>query len=203
MIDALWITLLGMGITFLAILLLWGMMAGLTALPFKDSDSPEPGDAVDENLRAKAAAVAVAIALAEQEFSSARPLPAPPTAIVSAWQLSTTATLATHSSPLHQGEGERLKSNMKYNVKIGEKEFEVEIEDINKRPIIARVEGEEFAVIPENGKKAAVNRPETSASAAFLAGTSSTVLSATKLFSPLQFLTESLKKISSIGFLAE
>ena len=89
MIEALWITLLGMGITFLAILLLWGMMAGLTALPFKDSDSPEPGDAVDENLRAKAAAVAVAIALAEQEFSSARPLPAPPTAIVSAWQLST------------------------------------------------------------------------------------------------------------------
>ena len=78
-----------------------------------------------------------------------------------------------------------MKSNMKYNVKIGEKEFEVEIEDINKRPIIARVEGEEFAVIPENGKKAAVNRPETSASAAFLAGTSSTVLSATKLFSPL------------------
>jgi Na+-transporting methylmalonyl-CoA/oxaloacetate decarboxylase gamma subunit len=89
MIDALWITLLGMGITFLAILLLWGMMAGLTALPFKDSASPEPGEAVDENLRAKAAAVAVAIALAEQEFSSARPLPAPPTAIVSAWQLST------------------------------------------------------------------------------------------------------------------
>jgi Na+-transporting methylmalonyl-CoA/oxaloacetate decarboxylase gamma subunit len=92
MIDALWITLLGMGITFTAILLLWGMMAGLTALPFKDkdgSDSPEPAVAVDENPRAKAAAVAVAIALAEQELSSARPLSAPPTALVSAWQLST------------------------------------------------------------------------------------------------------------------
>ena len=92
MIDALWITLLGMGITCLAIILLWGMMAGLTALPFKDndgSDSPKPVDEVDDDPRAKAAAVAVAIALAEQEFSSARPLPAPPTAIVSAWQLST------------------------------------------------------------------------------------------------------------------
>ena len=92
MIEALWITLLGMGITFLAILLLWGMMAGLTAFPFKNkdgSDSPEPAEAVNENPRAKAAAVAVAIALAEQELSSARPLPAPPTALVSAWQLST------------------------------------------------------------------------------------------------------------------
>jgi Na+-transporting methylmalonyl-CoA/oxaloacetate decarboxylase gamma subunit len=93
MIDALWITLLGMGITFVAIILLWWMMAGLTALPFKDDDgsnSPEPDEAVDEkDPRAKAAAVAVAIALAEQELSSARPLTAPPTALVSAWQLST------------------------------------------------------------------------------------------------------------------
>jgi Na+-transporting methylmalonyl-CoA/oxaloacetate decarboxylase gamma subunit len=92
MIDALWITLLGMGITFVAIILLWWMMAGLTALPFKDedeSDSPEPVEAVDENPRAKAAAVAVAIALAEQELSSAHPLSVPPTALVSAWQLST------------------------------------------------------------------------------------------------------------------
>jgi glutaconyl-CoA/methylmalonyl-CoA decarboxylase subunit gamma len=42
---------------------------------------------------------------------------------------------------------------MKYNVKIGEKEFEVEIDDLNKRPIIARVEGEEFEVRPEVGNK--------------------------------------------------
>jgi Na+-transporting methylmalonyl-CoA/oxaloacetate decarboxylase gamma subunit len=91
MIDALWITLLGMGITFVAIILLWWMMAGLTALPFKDEevDSPELAEADDESPRAKAAAIAVAIALAEQELSSARPLPMPPTALVSAWQLST------------------------------------------------------------------------------------------------------------------
>ncbi len=42
---------------------------------------------------------------------------------------------------------------MKYHVKVGEKTFEVEIEDINKRPIIARVEGETFEVSPENGVK--------------------------------------------------
>jgi glutaconyl-CoA/methylmalonyl-CoA decarboxylase subunit gamma len=46
---------------------------------------------------------------------------------------------------------------MKYNVKIGEKEFEVEIDDINKRPIIARVDGEEFEVRPEVGNKPAVS----------------------------------------------
>ena len=46
---------------------------------------------------------------------------------------------------------------MRYSVKIGEKTFEVEIDDINKRPIIARVDGEEFEVRPENGKKAAVS----------------------------------------------
>ena len=38
---------------------------------------------------------------------------------------------------------------MKYNIKIGEKTFEVEIEDVNKRPIIARVDGQEFEVTPE------------------------------------------------------
>lgn len=94
MIDALWITLIGMGITFAAIILLWGMMAGLTALPFKDADESDSNESVEpveesQSLQAKAAAIAVAVALAEQELSSARPLPPPPTAIVSAWQLST------------------------------------------------------------------------------------------------------------------
>ncbi|HEY3313192.1 MAG TPA: biotin/lipoyl-containing protein [Anaerolineales bacterium] len=38
---------------------------------------------------------------------------------------------------------------MKYNLKIGDKSFEVEIEDINKRPVVARVNGQEFLVSPE------------------------------------------------------
>jgi glutaconyl-CoA/methylmalonyl-CoA decarboxylase subunit gamma len=46
---------------------------------------------------------------------------------------------------------------MKYNVKIGEKTFAVEIEDINKRPIIARVDGQEFEVSPDNGSAAALS----------------------------------------------
>jgi glutaconyl-CoA/methylmalonyl-CoA decarboxylase subunit gamma len=40
---------------------------------------------------------------------------------------------------------------MKYNVKIGDKTYEVEIDDLNKRPIVARVDGQEFEVSPENG----------------------------------------------------
>lgn len=35
---------------------------------------------------------------------------------------------------------------MKYNVKVGEKTFEVEIDDLNTRPVIARVDGEAFEV---------------------------------------------------------
>ena len=38
---------------------------------------------------------------------------------------------------------------MKYNVKIGDKSYEVAIEDINKRPVVALVNGQEFLVNPE------------------------------------------------------
>lgn len=88
-IQALQITALGMGLVFAAIVLLWGMMSLLTAITTERA----PGDsgriipATDEELKAQAAAVAVAIALAEQETSTAHPLPDPPTAFVSAWQL--------------------------------------------------------------------------------------------------------------------
>jgi biotin carboxyl carrier protein len=40
---------------------------------------------------------------------------------------------------------------MKYSIKIGEKIYSVEIEDINARPVIARVDGERVEVMPENG----------------------------------------------------
>lgn len=113
LITSLWITLLGMGIVFGTILVLWGLMAALTALLADKqpsaSDSPQPapvsiapsptGDALaphpsstgrgvrGEGDKARAAAVAVAIALAEQSLSTAHPLTVPPTALVSAWQL--------------------------------------------------------------------------------------------------------------------
>ena len=96
LILSLQITALGMGLVFGAILLLWLMMVLLTALT-AEKESPEDevpasdslvADSVSETgYKLQAAAVAVAIALAEQELSSAHPLPDPPTAIVSAWQL--------------------------------------------------------------------------------------------------------------------
>ena len=85
------ITALGMGLVFGAILLLWLMMILLTYFTAdKASDSPpapEPAPISETGFKAQAAAIAVATALAEQGQSTARPLPEPPTAIVSAWQL--------------------------------------------------------------------------------------------------------------------
>ena len=49
---------------------------------------------------------------------------------------------------------------MKYTVKIADKSYEVEIEDIYARPVIARVDGERFEVHPENGVKPAAARSE-------------------------------------------
>ncbi len=87
-IQSLQITALGMGLVFAAIVLLWGMMSLLTALTADRAPAPaKPGSVVEGDLQAQAAAVAVAIALAEQQTSLAHPLPDPPTAFVSAWQL--------------------------------------------------------------------------------------------------------------------
>jgi len=90
------ITALGMGLVFGAILLLWLMMVILTLLTADKktssdevpaSDSPMPASVPEIGFKLQAVALAVAIALAEQEQSTARPLPEPPTALVSAWQL--------------------------------------------------------------------------------------------------------------------
>lgn len=89
LLTALEITALGMGLVFVAIILLWLMMLALTALPVHE-ETPVEEPAVpneDDELMAAAAAAAVAVALAEQSQSTARPLPQPPTALVSAWQL--------------------------------------------------------------------------------------------------------------------
>ncbi len=47
---------------------------------------------------------------------------------------------------------------MKYNVKIGGKTYNVEIEDINARPVVARVDGDRVEVMPENGQQARVRK---------------------------------------------
>lgn len=91
---ALQISALGMGLVFAAIILLWWMMALLTNImrekgaPAGRANNPlTPNPSLPGRGELQAAAVAVAIALAEHEASQAHPLPAPPTAIVSAWQL--------------------------------------------------------------------------------------------------------------------
>jgi biotin carboxyl carrier protein len=52
---------------------------------------------------------------------------------------------------------------MKYVVKVGDQYYEVEIEDIHARPIIARVDGQEFNVSPEDTTTLAIQneRKET------------------------------------------
>ena len=47
---------------------------------------------------------------------------------------------------------------MKYVVKVAEQYYEVEIEDIHARPIIARVDDQEFRVSPEDGAKLAIQK---------------------------------------------
>ena len=90
---ALQITAIGMGLVFAAIIVLCGLMY-LLPLLFPERSQPA-GAAPDEAplqpgedpILLRAAAAAVALALAEQGTSAAHPLPPPPTAIVSAWQL--------------------------------------------------------------------------------------------------------------------
>ena len=47
---------------------------------------------------------------------------------------------------------------MKYTVTIADKSYEVEIEDIQARPVIAHVDGQRFEVSPENGSKSEVQK---------------------------------------------
>lgn len=89
LIVALQITALGMGLVFAAIVLIWWMMALLTKYTEeKEPVEPAGTDLSKEDLeKAQAAAIGVAIAMAEHKLSQTHPLPSPPTALVSAWQL--------------------------------------------------------------------------------------------------------------------
>lgn len=90
LLIALLITLVGMGLVFGAILLLWGVMAVLVRL-VQDSDTvPGPGQPVVEvtelERKQQAAAAAVAAALAMGNGPEPHEFPLPPTALVSPWQ---------------------------------------------------------------------------------------------------------------------
>lgn len=47
---------------------------------------------------------------------------------------------------------------MKYKITVNNQTYEVEIENINARPVIAFVDGDRFEVMPENAEQDSVNR---------------------------------------------
>jgi biotin carboxyl carrier protein len=49
---------------------------------------------------------------------------------------------------------------MKYSVRVAGKLYEVEIDDLNARPILTRVDGEIFEVLPENNVQSPAYRGE-------------------------------------------
>jgi Na+-transporting methylmalonyl-CoA/oxaloacetate decarboxylase gamma subunit len=81
------ITVVGMGLVFGAILLLWGVMALIVRLAADHpSDISTEKAVAEQQRRRQAAAVAVSLALAESRHMAPKAFPLPPTAIVSAWQ---------------------------------------------------------------------------------------------------------------------
>ena len=102
---ALQITAIGMGLVFGAIIVLWLMITILTALTADKesaSDSPKAESVSNNAILVQAAAIGVAMAMAEQRLSSAHPLPEPPTAIVSAWQLGMRTRQMTQKGGRHR-----------------------------------------------------------------------------------------------------
>lgn len=85
--NSLLITLLGMGLVFAAILLLWAVMAVLVKLAPERPQALDLDEKPELERQRQAAAAAVAVALAKQKESQEPQLfPEPPTALVSAWQ---------------------------------------------------------------------------------------------------------------------
>jgi biotin carboxyl carrier protein len=75
---------------------------------------------------------------------------------------------------------------MKYQVKVANQTFEVEIEDINARPIVARVDGQAFEVRPENGDKPEAQKEAKQTSIAALPhGSASQHMSGNDMVAPL------------------
>ncbi len=85
--TALEITILGMGLVFGAIIVLWAMMTLLMVLTAEQGKVEQQERDDEQELKRRAAAAAVAVALAhEQDEMQPHAFPLPPTAIVTAWQ---------------------------------------------------------------------------------------------------------------------
>jgi hypothetical protein len=106
--NALWITLIGMGLVFVAILFLWGLMALLVwltqereparsepkpaAQPAAQDEVPDPIVLLERKRRAAAAAYVAALSIRKVKGAAARP------ALVSAWQAVQRASLISQRS---------------------------------------------------------------------------------------------------------
>lgn len=73
---------------------------------------------------------------------------------------------------------------MKYKVTVENQSFEVDIEDINARPVLARVDGQVFEVTPGNGVHLEIKEPPR-ASAKLPTGSVSQKMSGSKMVAPL------------------
>lgn len=84
------ITLVGMGLVFLALILLWGTMEMLVRLSTSNQTwIPEQAHETEKEGQVQAALIAVTLALAERNAEAEAEMhefPIPSTAIVSAWQ---------------------------------------------------------------------------------------------------------------------
>jgi len=86
LLTAIEIALAGMAIVFTAIILIWVVLSAITLSSSLRKNRPD--HAREAVRKQKAAAIAVAQALLEQEQRHIATYHLPPTAIVSAWQLS-------------------------------------------------------------------------------------------------------------------
>jgi len=84
--TALMISLLGMGLVFAAIVLLWGVIAVLVRLTSKPTQQEARFGAEEAERKRRAAVAAITVALAQELDTQPHEFPLPPTAMVSAWQ---------------------------------------------------------------------------------------------------------------------
>lgn len=104
--TSLYLTLVGMGIVFIAILLLWAMMALLVRLTGRQAVQDarkaalERAGAAERERKRRAAAAAIAVALNRELDYEPHEFPIPPTAVVSAWQSVSRASLLHKRGPV-------------------------------------------------------------------------------------------------------
>lgn len=76
---------------------------------------------------------------------------------------------------------------MKYSVKIEDQTFEVEIDDINARPVLARVGDQVFEILPDNtsARQAPQTEPKARPAASLPVGARSQSMSGNDMVAPL------------------